>query len=82
VLAARVAATVQVPVAVAFKTPPMMLQPAVPAEITANEYKPEPDPPEAERVKPVAYTPLNVVNETDACVAWVIAKLTGARVIA
>jgi hypothetical protein len=64
VLNARVAVTVQVPGEVAFNTPLVMLHPAVPVEVTANEYAPVPKPPEAARVKPVAYTPLVVDNTT------------------
>ena len=81
-LDARVAITVQVPGDVAFNTPLVMLHPAVPVVVTANEYAPVPEPPDAARVKPVAYTPLVVVRETMACVACVMMKSTGARVIA
>lgn len=63
-LAARVAATVHVPGDDAFKMPLVMLQPAVPAEITANVNVPDPEPPEAARFNPVAYTPFTVVNDT------------------
>jgi hypothetical protein len=73
---------VQVPADVAFKTPLVMLQPAVPTVVTANEYVPVPEPPDTPRVNPVAYTPFVVVNRTDSCAIWVIVKLTGAKVIA
>ena len=53
-LAARVTTTVQVPGDAAFNTPLVMLHPAVPAVVTANEYPPEPEPPEAANVSPVA----------------------------
>ena len=71
----------QVPVAVAFKTPPMMLQPAVPAEITANEYAPGPEPPEASRFKPVAYTPFVVVKDTADCATCEMTKFIGVTAI-
>ena len=58
------AVTAQVPGDVALNTPLVMLQPAVPALATANEYAPVPEPPEAAKVKPVAYTPLVVDNTT------------------
>ena len=76
-LAARVAATVHVPGDAAFNSLPIMLHPAVPAEITANEYVPGPEPPEASRVTPVAYTPVNVVSNTAACVVCEIVKSKG-----
>ena len=63
-LAARVAVTVHVPGDDAFKMPLAMPHPAVPVEITANEYPPLPVPPDAASVSPVAYTPFTVVNDT------------------
>ena len=81
-LDARVAVTVQVPGDVAFNTPLVMLHPAVPVVVTENEYAPVPEPPDAARVNPVAYTPLVVVRETEACVALATVKSTGVRVIA
>jgi hypothetical protein len=73
---------VQVPADVAFNTPLVMLHPAVPTVVTANEYAPVPEPPEAARVNPVAYTPLTVVSNTAVCVVCVTVKFTGSRVIA
>lgn len=68
-LAARVAITVHVPGDVAFKMPLTMPHPAVPVEITVNEYPPLPEPPVAASVSPVAYTPFVVVSDTADCVA-------------
>lgn len=69
VLAARVAVIVHVPGDVAFKIPLATPHPAVPAEITVNEYPPLPEPPVATSVRPVAYTPFVVVSDTADCVA-------------
>ena len=80
-LDARVAVTVQVPGDVAFNTPLVMLHPAVPTVVTANEYAPVPEPPVATRVNPVPNTPLVVVRETVACVPWVMLKFTEVRVM-
>ena len=63
-LEARVAVTVHSPGEVAFRTPLVMLQPAVPVAVTANEYPPVPEPPDAARVRPVKYTPVVVDNTT------------------
>ena len=75
------AVTVQVPGEVAFSTPLVMLQPAVPTLATANEYAPVPEPPDAVRVRPVAYTPLIEVNTTVAWLACVMVKFTVASVM-
>ena len=80
-LDARVAVTVQVPGDVAFNTPLVILHPAVPVVVTANEYAPVPEPPDAARVNPVPNTPLVVVRETVACVPWVMLKFTEVRVM-
>jgi hypothetical protein len=58
-----------------------MLQPAVPAEITANEYAPGPEPPEASRLKPVAYTPFVVVKDTADCATCEMTKFIGVTAI-
>ena len=71
----------QVPGDVAFNTPLVMLHPAVPVVVTANEYAPVPEPPDATRVNPVSNTPLVVVRETVACVPWVMLKFTEVRVM-
>jgi hypothetical protein len=81
VLAARVTTTVQVPGDAAFNTPLVMLQPAVPVEITANEYVPGPEPPEASRFKPVAYTPFVVVKDTADCATCEMTKFIGVTAI-
>ena len=47
-----------------FNTPLVMPQPAVPAVVTANEYPPVPEPPDAASVRPVKYTPVVVDNTT------------------
>ena len=49
---------------VAFNTPLVTLQPAVPVAATANEYAPVPEPPDAASVRPVKYTPLVVDSAT------------------
>ena len=71
----------QVPGDVAFNTPLVMLHPAVPVVVTANEYAPFPEPPDATRVNPVSNTPLVVVRETSACEAREIVKFTEVRVM-
>lgn len=81
-LAARVATTVHVPVEDVLRTSSQILQPAEPADITAYEYAPDPEPPDAPRINSVAKTPFVVVNNTADCVVLVIVKLTGANVMA
>ena len=66
---------------VTFNTPLVMLQPAVPALATANEYAPVPEPPDAASVRPVKNTPLVVDSNTVAWFAWVIEKSTETKVM-
>ena len=80
-LDARVAATVQVPGDAEFNSLPVILQPAVPAEITANEYAPGPEPPEASRFNPVAYTPFVVIKDTADCATCEMTKFIGVTAI-
>jgi hypothetical protein len=82
VLAARVAVTVQVPAEVELSAPAEIEHPAVPALVTAKEYAPEPEPPDATRVRGVPYVPVVDVSVTADCAAWVTVSVAPDEVVA
>ena len=69
VLAARVAVTVQLPGNDDDNVPPEIEQPAEPELVTAYEYAPEPEPPEAVSAMDVPYVPDVDVKVTAPCEA-------------